>query len=314
MTAAKTQFLQLKDGSNLAYQVHNQEAKDVPLVMITGMSAVKEMWFDLPRELATSRPVLVFDNRAMGESRVSAENESSRNFGISLAAMAQDTAALIDHLGWDTVDVLGWSMGGMIAQTLALDNIERTKNDDRKNRSFKIRSLILCGSSPSDDATSAFIPVLREMFKPSDPSPKEKMKLRQEAIKLAYKMTELNFSKEFVKKNPEVVKYAAAEQLRYRIPVRVIQQQSASVRGFDARPRLHLLAGIPTLIVHGTEDYVLPYTGAREFLKLIPGSVEAKLSHSAFGHYFFKEVSVAKVIDEFLVKQNATKTAVQAKL
>jgi len=174
--------------------------------------------------------------------------------------------------------------------------------------------LILCATVPKN-GPSGITPILAQAFrKKTDVSPKEKMQLRQDAIKLAYKIMELNFSKDFLRSNPDVVKGVAADQLRYRIPFRVMQQQSQAIRNFDATSRLHLLAGTPTLVLHGTEDYVLGYDGARALLRLIPGSVEAKLEAPAFGHYFFKEVDVVKVIDEFLRKEVATKSAVQAKL
>jgi pimeloyl-ACP methyl ester carboxylesterase len=74
---------------------------------------VKEDWHSLVPRLAAVRPVLVFDNRGIGGSDVPTA-------ACTLADMADDTLALARHVGWPSYAVLGISMGGMIAQEVAL--------------------------------------------------------------------------------------------------------------------------------------------------------------------------------------------------
>ena len=91
-----------------AYQVLNGNHANTPLVMVMGLSGVKEDWAPLAEALAKNRPVLVFDNRGIGESEIP-------EGPYTIQEMAEDTLALIQHLGWSTVQLMGISMGGMIA-------------------------------------------------------------------------------------------------------------------------------------------------------------------------------------------------------
>src|SRR5690349_988140 len=85
-----------------------------PLLMIQGMSATRLAWGrPFLEELERSFECIAFDNRGMGES-------GQAELPFTIADLAADTAGLLDALGLDTVHVLGISMGGMIAQELAL--------------------------------------------------------------------------------------------------------------------------------------------------------------------------------------------------
>lgn len=102
----------------LTYRVFNAGAGGQPLLMIMGLSGVKEDWRDLPEALAVDRPVAVFDNRGMGESDVP-------DGPYTMDQLAGDAEAVLDALAWPQAHVMGISMGGMIAQTLALRAPER---------------------------------------------------------------------------------------------------------------------------------------------------------------------------------------------
>lgn len=86
-----------------------------PLILITGyMSTLSEWNAYFLAELAKKYEVIVFDNRGIGESATSTSNYSAKD-------LALDTAALTKALGFNSASILGWSMGGMIAQRLVLD-------------------------------------------------------------------------------------------------------------------------------------------------------------------------------------------------
>jgi len=92
-----------------------------PLLMIQGMSATRLAWGrPFLSELEQSFECIVFDNRGMGES-------GQAELPFTIADLAADTAGLLDALGLETVHVLGISMGGMIAQELALAHPERIR-------------------------------------------------------------------------------------------------------------------------------------------------------------------------------------------
>jgi pimeloyl-ACP methyl ester carboxylesterase len=107
---------------NIAYkQIGKPDAK--PIIMITGSSATMDMWNPLLLEQLASANyrVIIFENRGIGESTVGTRE-------LSIPQFANDTLGLLDALGISKADVLGWSMGGMIAQQLAVTNPDRVNN------------------------------------------------------------------------------------------------------------------------------------------------------------------------------------------
>src|SRR3990172_9311716 len=89
-----------------------------PLVLIMGLGGDLQGWAFQAPVLAQHFRVITFDNRGAG--RTSAPDRPS-----SIAAMADDTAGLMDYLGIQKAHVLGFSMGGYIAQELALSRPDR---------------------------------------------------------------------------------------------------------------------------------------------------------------------------------------------
>jgi pimeloyl-ACP methyl ester carboxylesterase len=90
--------------------------KGSPIVLITGYRATMAEWNTyFLSELAKSHEVIVFDNRGVGLSL-------ANNAGYRVEDLASDTASLIKDLNLQNVTVLGWSMGGAIAQQLAIDH------------------------------------------------------------------------------------------------------------------------------------------------------------------------------------------------
>ena len=107
---------------NIAYkQIGRPDAK--PIILITGASATMDMWNPLLLEQLASANyrVIIFENRGVGESTVGTKE-------FSIPQFANDTLGLLDALGISKADVLGWSMGGMIAQQLAVTNPDRVEN------------------------------------------------------------------------------------------------------------------------------------------------------------------------------------------
>ncbi|KAF2260894.1 alpha/beta hydrolase-like protein [Lojkania enalia] len=103
---------------NISYEVHGHGPRH--LVWIMGLGGMKYAWQrqtkDLAHKKADQYTSLVFDNRGIGES-------DKPLFRYSTSEMAKDTLELIDHLGWTgkrELHVIGISMGGMIAQELAM--------------------------------------------------------------------------------------------------------------------------------------------------------------------------------------------------
>src|SRR6478672_9228562 len=106
-------------GTELNYE---RAGEGEPLLLIQGMTANLLAWGrPFSSLLEESFDVISFDNRGMGLSSPVREE-------FSIAEMAADTAALLDELGVERAHVLGISMGGMIAQELALAHPERLRS------------------------------------------------------------------------------------------------------------------------------------------------------------------------------------------
>lgn len=126
--------LSLTDAS-IYYEVHApvDDPTYRPLILVAGLASDSQSWLPrLVRTLSQQRMVVTLDNRGCGRTTYQGE--------ISVAQMAADCLALADHLELASVDLLGHSMGGMIALTAA------------RQRPDQINRLVLCNSSAKQSA------------------------------------------------------------------------------------------------------------------------------------------------------------------
>ena len=104
------------DDIEMAYKIFG---KGSPILLINGYSAPLDFWDPtLLKRLSSNHTVITFDNRGVGNTTVG-------NKKFSIPQFAQDTSKLLDALKIKKADIIGWSMGGMIAQELALSNPEK---------------------------------------------------------------------------------------------------------------------------------------------------------------------------------------------
>jgi 3-oxoadipate enol-lactonase len=230
-----------------------------PLLLIQGMSANHLAWGrPFSSLLEQSFEVISFDNRGMGLSAPVSE-------GFSIAEMAADTAALLDALEIESAHVLGISMGGMIAQELALAHPGR------------LRSLTLgctyCGGPGSQLMDPADFQGLVEAMASGD----------RQRVHLA--MYELNLSPGFRAEESRFAEFAEmAEALP--APRETIGFQVQAIAAHDTSARLAEIAA-PALVLHGTVDRVLGYPNGPLVASLIPG---ARLeTFKEVGHMFWWE-------------------------
>jgi len=230
-----------------------------PLLLIMGMSGTALHWGEpFLDALRGDFEVITYDHRGVGA--------SSRLTGsITIAQLAEDAAGLIEALGIDSVHVLGISMGGMIAQELVLAHPER------------LRTLALgctqCGGEgsvhPAPDVTGR----LRDAMMSGD---------RERAIRASW---EINVSPSYAA-NEEAWARFLEIALRRPVSIQVIMKQIQAILEHDTQARLAQIA-MPTLVMHGTLDQILPVHNGRMIAGLIPG---ARLEiFDGVGHLFFWE-------------------------
>lgn len=103
-------------------QIYYEEyGQGPPLIMILGLSQDITTWSFQTSELSQHLRLIVFDNRDSGKSERCSQNYTTET-------MAQDILGLMDYLGIDRTHLLGTSMGGMIAQHVALMAPERVSS------------------------------------------------------------------------------------------------------------------------------------------------------------------------------------------
>ncbi|MBA3864805.1 MAG: alpha/beta fold hydrolase [Solirubrobacterales bacterium] len=243
-------------GAELHYE---RAGSGEPLLAIQGMSGTHMSWGSPFRSLLEQHfDCIVFDNRGIGLSPRITEP-------FTIAEMAADSAQLLDALEVESAHVLGISMGGMIAQELALAHPER------------LRSLTIgcsyCGGPGSQLMDPADFQGLAEAMASGS----------QDRVFRA--MYELNLSPAF---RTEEDRYAEFTAMAEALPVaqRTVQLQLQAITGHDTSARLPGLA-TPTLVVHGTVDRVLGYPNGPLIAALIPGARLEPLED--VGHMFWWE-------------------------
>lgn len=230
-----------------------------PLLLIMGMSGTLMHWGEpLLERLGEHFETIVYDHRGVGGS-------TRVNEPFTIPMLADDAAALMDALELETAHVMGISMGGMVAQELVLRHPER------------VRSLVLgctyAGGEGSALAGEEVIRRLGEAMASGD---------RRRAIRTAW---EVNVSAGFAGDEQAYASFLETG-LAHAVPVAVIVEQMRAISEHDTSARLQQIAA-PTLVVHGTEDEMLPVANARAIAARIP---DARLEIlEGVGHMFFWE-------------------------
>ncbi|MEA2334516.1 MAG: hypothetical protein QOG40_1006 [Solirubrobacteraceae bacterium] len=230
-----------------------------PLLLIMGMSGTALHWGEPFLELLrTDFDVIAYDHRGVGAS-------TPLGGHVTIRQMADDAAALLAALALDDANVMGISMGGMIAQELALNDPER------------VRTLTLgcsyCGGEGSALASEAVMSKLAAAMASGD---------RERALRAGW---EINVSQTMAADDQAYAEFREIG-MRRAVAVAVIIEQLQACAAHDTNARLAQLA-MPTLVIGGTEDHVLPVQNGRLIASRIPG---ARLEiFDGVGHMFFWE-------------------------
>ena len=220
-----------------------------PVLLIMGLGGSSRAWWRVLPALSEGRRVITFDNRGTGES------SRFRGF-LSMRDMVQDALAVMDAAGLDSPHVVGVSMGGMIAQHLALDYRER------------VRSLLLgCTTPVGRSGLPPWRLLTGSALRPAI-GPRRTFDLIAPSL----------YCRETREHHPERI----AEDLRIRAqentPGPTVVGQMAAVTGHDVRKRLPELAGLPVTVLHGEEDGLVPVARGKELAARIPGAELVLLS------------------------------------
>ncbi|MDI9259572.1 alpha/beta fold hydrolase [Alicyclobacillus sendaiensis] len=256
-------FVERSD-ARLYYEVRGQGS---PLLLIMGVGGNIRWWgTGFLRRLAEKHTVIAFDNRGAGQS------EADPKSGWTLEQMADDARAVLAAAGVERAHVLGYSMGGMIAQELALRHPEA------------VASLVL-------GATSCGGP---QMIQSDDIKREMRSRPAEVAERAAWYMR-LFFPEAFRAKNEAYLQSAFRLLLRADMPEAVYQAQLDAVDRWQGSWERLTRLSCPALVMHGLEDRVLPYVNGERLAYRLAGS-RLKL-YAGCGHGFAMQAGGAVLRD-----------------
>ncbi len=237
------------------YEIHGD---GFPLLMIPGVSICLKVWDkSLIDELSKRFKVILFDNRGSGQTDIP-EGE------YTIKMMADDTIGLMDALNIERAHIMGFSMGGMIAQELALSYPHR------------VERLILWGAAcggrktvpPNLEAFKLFIGAIEDL------TPE----------RMAKSTIPLVFTRSFINNNPQYIDDKIQRFLKCRIPFSSYARQVRAMLNFNVCRKLKKI-DVPTLIMQGKKDILVPLQNGEILAELIPGAKLIIFENSAHAIY-----------------------------
>ena len=243
---------QNRPSSRKRVPIHWHEGSDGPaLLLINGWTASGLVWpSQWLNQLEERFHVIRLDNRGSGWSRTA-------RTPFTIADMADDAAAVLRVVGATSAVVLGHSMGGMIAQELALRHAELVE-----------RLVIVASQPPAPRRIASPAHVMRRMMQPPDGQPLHAF--------IASTWGEV-CGPDFAATHPDVLDELADQVLRRPTPRALLLQQMRAISGWSGARRLaHIVA--PTVVVHGDADRLMPVGNGMRLAQLIPQAQYVELS------------------------------------
>jgi pimeloyl-ACP methyl ester carboxylesterase len=245
------------NGININYKI---QGRGEPLVMIMGFAGSRAGWIFQRRAFQKYFQVITFDNRGVGS--------SDKPCGpYSIRMMAEDTIGLMDHLGIEKAHILGVSMGGYIAQELAINYPER------------VRKLVLGSTNAGQDEVGGHSSEYYRGLGLTEGCPADEWR------KIAVgKVLRTEFPLAF---NGRLYKIGVAPFVNIYarlMATRGVAAQFQAIVGHDTLERLTMIQA-PTLVITGTGDRIIKPASSDVLAKMIPNARLVKIEggpHSVF--------------------------------
>lgn len=243
-----------REGATLSY---SRVGRGPAVLFIQGVGVIGEGWRPQIDGLAADFSVVSFDNRGIGRSEWRGP--------VSIDGMAQDALAILDAEGIERSHVVGHSMGGLIAQQLALSAAGRIA-------SLALLCTFAAGAQGARVTPDIVIAGLRTRVG-------------------TRRMRRLAFLELIVP--PRVLAREDRDGLAERLrPLfghdladqpSIVMPQLAAMKQYDARDQLRQLGGIPTLVVSAADDRIALPAYGRELAACIPGARYVEMSNAGHG-------------------------------
>jgi len=244
-----------------------------PVLWITGFAISSEIFTPVIDLYAGAFDCIRYDNRGAGRSpapwRVT-----------SIPELAGDAVRLLDALGLDSAHVYGLSMGGMVAQEVAIRFPDR------------VRALVLGGTSHG--GPRAVLPSPR--IAAALTSRGAPAKLRAELVGRAL------FTPEFRAREPELVRRYLVLLGSHRTSARGLVSHLTAATYHDTRARLGRIVA-PTLVLHGARDELTPVANARLLAAAVPGA-ELRLVDAGHGYLLERPEQSFRLFADWLAERS----------
>ena len=243
-----------------------------PIIMINGLGAGRGAWSLQVPALAASFRVITLDNRDIGETGAASGEHFYR-----IPQMADDIAGLMDALSIARAHIIGASMGGAIAQEVAINHPERVDT-----------LTIICSYPKADAYLVELLTQWEQMFE-------EQGAVAWQRATLPWIYTHRWFATEGNLAN-ELGKIVASPPLQS--PAMYLRQSNAA-KSHDAIERLDLITA-PTHIICGAEDLLTPVRFSQQLAEHIPGSRLTILPNAGHGLFWETPAALNQAAREFL--------------
>jgi len=219
------------------YHVHGAGE---PLLLIAGLASDLYTWKKALPQLEKRHKVIVFDNRGSGLTETSAA-------AFTISTLSDDAARLLQALDIKRAHVVGWSMGGNVAQELALRHPE------------KVGALVLMSTYMKTPDRSSF--ALDVMIH----------SVREGASMETFMMMMQAWCSTHAACEGKRAVWNAATTGEHGFSIEGFARQKTALDGFDSRSRVREIT-LPTLVVHGSEDIMVPPQFGQDLASQIFGS------------------------------------------
>jgi len=260
-------------GENDLYYELQGEGPGDPALLLMGLGTDLHGWERVAPVLGRSRRLLLLDNRGVGRS-------AKPRGAYSTAEMADDAAAVMDVAGFGRAHVVGVSLGGAIAQELALRHAERVRSlallatfaglDRRMRDAAAEGTAKVTRNHPSAADMLGTMQAMAEGNVAVDPR-----------VLFGFLMP-LVFSKGFLEREKAMLRQMYERSLSYGISLHGFAGQLAAAWKHDTLARLEAIR-VPTLVVTGTADRLVPPAQSKLIHGAIPGSRYAELAGGVHG-------------------------------
>lgn len=265
-----------RPGVDIVYDLQGNRAGD-PIIFIQGIGVAGTGWEPQVEALSKDYQTVTFDNRGLGKS-------VPCTGPISIEAMADDVAALMDHLGWESAHVVGHSMGGVIAQDLAVRHRPRV-------RSLTLMCTFARGKDGARPTPWVIWMSLRTRFGP-------RSWRRRAFLEMLFPRPHLRMAN--LQKASEEIGRLVGRDLADSPPI--LMKQLRAMKRHNIFPRLPELARLPTLIMSASHDPIAKPEYGRQIAEGIPGAVYEEWKDAAHALPIQMPVEVNARVGRFLAE------------